>query len=64
MDLYTHIIIRLPYIINMAPYTEIIKRHHTAALKQAMGYMATYTTDYRGYEQHSSYTHNNNRSTS
>ena len=39
MDLYTHIIIRLPYIINMAPYTETIKRHHTAALKQAMGYI-------------------------
>ena len=28
--------------INMAPYTEIIKRHHTAVLKQAMGYMATH----------------------
>ena len=37
MDLYTHIIIRLPYIINMAPYTEIIKRHHTAALKTSNG---------------------------
>ena len=28
----------------MAPYTEVIKRHHTAARKQAIGYMATYTT--------------------
>ena len=37
MDLYTHIIIRLPHIINMAPYTEIIKRHHTAALKTSNG---------------------------
>ena len=37
MDLYTHIIIGLPYIINMAPYTEIIKRHHTVALKTSNG---------------------------
>ena len=37
MDLYTHIVIRLPYIINMAPYTEIIKRHRTAALKTSNG---------------------------
>ena len=32
-----NVIIRLPYIINMAPYTEIIKRHHTAALKTSNG---------------------------
>ena len=37
MDLYTHKIIRLPYIINMAPFTEIIKRHHTAALQTSNG---------------------------
>ena len=48
MDLYTHIIIRLPYIINMAPYTEIIKRHHTAALKQKQWATWQHTTGESG----------------
>ena len=48
LDLYTHMIIRLPYIINMASYTEIIKRHHTAALKTSNGLHGNihYTSEY------------------